>query len=220
MNITKTLTGLPLIGRVMKFFPIEAIIIQGYNNYTLKHDKMRRVTDKDSGHEYYTFWQSKGEYKPVPYDKIIPSDKGLSAILFSPASGQYFLTDIVMDMEEKELVVASFENNKLVEKKVKQRVPVIKPINESIRQTASVIHHRLDIRYPRGQTWFEKYGLVIYIILWAMAICIPMIFYPAYLAAVTDKANGVAQQIGQLMNSLGIAAQQVSNTAGAVKPPV
>ena len=193
-------------------YPIEVIIIQGYNQYTAKHDKMRRVIDKNSGHEYYKFKKAKGEYKPVPYEQILPSDKGLLVILYSPSAGQYFLMKIVMDTVEKEVITTKFENNKLIEEKVMMQVPVIKPINESIRQTAPVLHHRMDMIYPKSQTWFEKYGLIIYIIVWGVAIAVPMLFYPTYLEAVGKSAGGVAAKIQEILNQLGVVSQSLSTS--------
>lgn len=202
-------------------FPIEVIIIQLYKSNTIKHDRMKRVVDKNSGHEYYRFWKSPGEYRPVPFDKIIPSDRGLMVILASPAAGQYFLTEIVQEYKEKEVIQTKFENNKLVTETVTMKVPVVRPINESIRQTAPVLHHRMDSIYPKGKSFFEKYATAIYIIIFAVAIVIPMIFYPMYLSSISDKANGVATQISNLLNQLGVATQTASQAAaGAVKPPI
>lgn len=201
-------------------FPITAVIILKRNdNYSISYDKMRRVVDKESGHEYYTFKKNQGEYRPLPFNKIWNSEKGLVCFLFSPASGQYFLVDIKEDFVEKDVVITKFENNKLVEETVKRFVPIVKPINESIRQTASVIHHRIDMRYPKGKSLFEKYALIIYLIVWALAIALPMLFYPTYLDAVSKNAGSVASQISNLVNQLTTASQSVASS-GVVRPPI
>jgi uncharacterized membrane protein len=197
--------NIPLFSKltVKKRFPIEAIIWEMYKGDRIKHDRMRRVIDKDSGHEFYQFLKTKGEYRPMPFDRIIPSDTGLVAILASPASGQFFLTELKREYEDKQVTFAKFENNKLVEEVKSLRVPVIRPINESIRQTASVLHHRIDMRYQPKKSWFEKYGAILIIIVVGVAMAIPLIFYPAYLSAVTDKLSGINGQIQTVINSLG-----------------
>ena len=203
---------------ITKRFPVEAIIIEGFNSNHIKHDRMRRVVDKNTGHEFYTFKSSKGEYVPVPYSKMIPSDKGLVVILYSPASGQYFLVNIVMDYIEKEVITAKFENNKLIEEKKMVNVPVVKPYNESIRQVAPVIHRYLDAQFHK-KSFMEKYGAIILIVVWAVAILLPMIFYPAYLDAVSKNAAGVANQISNMLSQLGVASSQISHVVPPTTPP-
>ena len=100
--------------QVKKQYPVECIIWEMYKGDRIRHDRMRRVTDKNSGHEYYQFLKFKGEYKPMPFDKIIPSDTGLTAFLASPASGQYFCVELKREYEEKDIELTKFENNKLL----------------------------------------------------------------------------------------------------------
>ena len=196
--------NMPFMGRftVKKRYPIEAIIWEMYKGDRIRHDRMRRMTDKDSGHEYYQFFKSRGEYKPLPFDKIIPSDTGLVCFLASPASGQFFQCELKREYVEKKVIIAKFENNRLVEEEKMMKVPVIRPINESIRQTASVLHHRIDMRFQPKKSWFEKYGAILIIIVVGVAMAIPLIFYPAYLGAVTDKLSSINGQIQTAINSL------------------
>lgn len=186
-----------------KSFPIEAIIWEMYKGDRIKHDRMRRKIDKNSGHEFYEFLKTKGEYKPMPFDKIIPSDTGLVAFLASPASGQFFMVELKREYETKNVMFAKFENNKLIEEMRTIKVPVIRPINESIRQTASVLHHRIDMRFQPKKSWFEKYGAILIIIVVGIAMAIPLMFYPMYLSAVTEKLGSINSQIQTTMNSLG-----------------
>lgn len=211
--------NIPLFGWLQNRFPIETIIVAKRNNaYKIAHDKMRRVMDKESGHEYYTFWKAKGEYTPLPFDKILASDKGNTAFLFSPATGQYYLMDIVEQTEEKEFLKSRFENGTLIQEKVIERVPIIQPVDEKIRQTATVLHHRIDMRFPRGKTFMEKYGALILIIVWGLAIAIPMIFYPAFLSAVTDKLGGITGQINQIISQIQGIQGALPAAGGSVVP--
>lgn len=187
---------------VKKRYPVEAIIWEMYKGDRIRHDRMRRTIDKETGHEFYQFLKSKGEYRPMPFDKIIPSDTGLTAFLASPASGQYFLVELKREYEEKDVTFARFENNKLIEQTLRIKAPVIKPINESLRQTATVLHHRTNLRFSPKKTWMEKYGALLIIIVVGIAMAMPLIFYPMYLTAVMDKLNGINSGLQGVVNNL------------------
>lgn len=206
----------PIVGKmyIRKYFPATVNIYAKRHDSVLKiDDRCGRRFDKLSGIEYYTLLRSKGEFKPVPYRFIYQSDTGAPHInLWSPASGQYFPMEIKEDEVEVEREIIKIVNNRVTTEMVTIREPAIKPVDESIMQTANVSHRKVDIIYKDRESQWTKFLPIMMLMTMGIVMFGILLFYPAFFTQMVDTMNSLTGRLEAVVDKVGLVSQ-VANTA-------